>query len=66
MNSIYDFQVKTIEGDVFQMSDLKGKKFMVVNTASNCGFTNQYTDLQALYEEYQDDGFEIFQKLYLV
>ena len=59
MNSIYDFQVKTIEGYVFQMSDLKGKKFMVVNTASNCGFTNQYKDLQALYEEYKDDGFEI-------
>ena len=59
MNSIYDFQVKKIDGEIFDFSDLKGKKIMIVNTASKCGLTNQYKDLQLLYENYNDDNFEI-------
>jgi glutathione peroxidase len=53
-NGFYDFKVKTLEGDNFDLSSLKGKKVMVVNTASKCGFTPQYEDLQDLYEKYQD------------
>jgi len=48
----YDFKVKTLEGKDFDFSSLKGKKVMVVNTASKCGFTPQYKDLEALYEQY--------------
>ena len=59
MNSIYDFQVKTIDGDIFNFSDLKGKKIMIVNTASKCGLTNQYKGLQLLHEKYNNDNFEI-------
>ena len=59
MNSIYDFQVKTIDGEVFKMETLKGKKIMIVNTASKCGFTNQYKDLQLLYKEFGGSDFEI-------
>lgn len=47
----YDFKVKTLEGQDFDFSSLKGKKVMIVNTASNCGNTPQYKDLEALYEE---------------
>ena len=50
----YDFKLKTLEGDEFDFSTLKGKKVMVVNTASKCGFTPQYKELQSLYEKYQD------------
>lgn len=52
--SIYDFKVKTLEGNDFDFSSLKGKKLMIVNTASKCGNTPQYKDLEALYEQYQD------------
>jgi len=52
--SFYDFKVKTLEGNDFDVSSLKGKKVMVVNTASKCGNTPQYKDLEALYEKYQD------------
>ena len=54
-SSFYDFKVKTIEGADFDFSTLKGKKVMVVNTASKCGFTPQYKDLEEVYEQYQDD-----------
>ena len=46
--SFYDFKVKTLEGDDFDLSSLKGKKVMVVNVASKCGFTPQYKDLEAM------------------
>ena len=52
-SGFYDFKVKTLEGEDFDLSSLKGKKVMVVNTASKCGFTPQYKDLEALYEKYQ-------------
>ena len=57
--SFYDFSVKTIDGKDFNFADLKGKKVMVVNTASKCGFTPQYEELQALWEEYGGDDFVI-------
>ncbi len=58
-NSFYDFTVKDINGSNFPFSQLKGKKVMIVNTASKCGFTPQYADLEKLYEEYQDKGLVI-------
>jgi glutathione peroxidase len=57
--SLYDFTVKTLEGAEFPLSQLKGKKVMVVNTASKCGLTPQYKDLQALYAQYGGNGFVI-------
>jgi glutathione peroxidase len=52
--SFHDFKVKTLEGKDFDLSSLKGKKVMVVNTASKCGFTPQFKDLEELYDQYQD------------
>jgi glutathione peroxidase len=57
--SFYDFTVKTLEGEPFELSSLRGKKVMVVNTASKCGLTPQYEQLQAIYEQYGGDDFEI-------
>lgn len=57
--TLYDFTVKTLEGADFPLSQLKGKKVMVVNTASKCGLTPQYKDLEALYKEYGGDKFVI-------
>ena len=53
-NSFYDFRVKTLEGEDFDFSALKGKKIMIVNTASKCGYTPQYKDLEELHEMYGD------------
>ena len=52
--SFYDFKVKTLEGNDFDFSSLRGKKVMIVNTASKCGYTPQYKDLEELYEKYSD------------
>ncbi|MHB8261772.1 MAG: glutathione peroxidase [Bacteroidia bacterium] len=57
--SIYQFKVKTLEGQEFDFASLKGKKIMVVNTASKCGFTPQYKELQELYDKYKDKNFVI-------
>lgn len=57
--SIYDFKVKDIEGKEFDFSDLKGKKVMIVNVASKCGFTKQYEALQKIYTEYSKQNFVI-------
>ncbi|MDK2979400.1 MAG: glutathione peroxidase [Bacteroidales bacterium] len=57
--SFYDFEVQTIDGENFDLSALKGKKVLVVNTASKCGFTPQYEDLQKLYEKYKAKNFVI-------
>jgi glutathione peroxidase len=54
-SGFYDFKVKTLDGNEFDFSSLKGKKVMVVNTASKCGFTPQYKDLEELYEKYKDE-----------
>lgn len=50
--SIYDFNFTSIDGKELNMSDFRGKTILVVNTASKCGFTKQYKDLQALHEQY--------------
>lgn len=57
--NFHSFKVGTLEGEPFDLASLKGKKVLVVNTASKCGLTPQYEDLQALYEKYGGDNFEI-------
>jgi glutathione peroxidase len=57
--SFYDFKVKDIDGKDFDLSSLKGKKVLVVNTASKCGLTPQYKQLQSLFETYGGDKFTI-------
>lgn len=52
--SIYDFKVKNLEGEIIDFSTFKGKKILIVNTASECGFTPQYADLEKLYQTYKD------------
>jgi glutathione peroxidase len=57
--TIYRFTVENLYGENFNFSDLKGKKIMIVNTASKCGLTPQYKSLQSLYDKYKDDNFII-------
>ncbi len=57
--NIYDFTVKAQDGREVSLSEYKGKVLLVVNTATGCGFTPQYDELQDLYEEFQEKGFEI-------
>ena len=57
--TIYDFNVNTIEGEAISMSHYKGKVLLIVNVASECGFTPQYEGLEKLYEEYRDDNFMV-------
>ena len=59
MKSIYDFSVKDIDHEEISLEKFKGKTLLIVNVASRCGFTSQYTGLQSLYEKYKDKGFEI-------
>jgi len=57
--TIYQFKVEDLAGNTFDFASLKGKKVMIVNTASKCGLTPQYKDLEAVYKEYKDKGFVI-------
>lgn len=57
--SFYDFTVKDIAGRDFPLEQLRGKKVLVVNTASKCGLTPQYEDLEKLYKEFKDKNFVI-------
>lgn len=57
--NIYDFSVKTQDGGEVNLSDYKGKILLVVNTATGCGFTPQYDELQDIYDEFKEKGFEI-------
>lgn len=57
--TIYSFTVEDLNGSKFDFSTLKGKKIMIVNTASKCGLTPQYKELQTLYEKYKDQNFII-------
>ena len=55
----YDFKVKRMDGSEVSLSEYKGRVLLIVNTATGCGFTPQYTELQQLYEEFSAEGFEI-------
>lgn len=57
--SIHQFKVKDLSGNEFDFASLKGKKILVVNTASECGLTPQYKDLEAIYETYKGKNFVI-------
>lgn len=59
MKTIYDYKVEDINGDEFNFADLKGKKILIVNTASKCGFTPQFDGLEELYQKFKDDNFVI-------
>jgi glutathione peroxidase len=56
---IYDFKIKSITGETINFSDYQNKVILLVNVASYCGFTNQYTELQKLWELYRDKGFVV-------
>ena len=57
--SIYDYKVKSQKDEDVSLSEHKGKVLLIVNTATRCGFTKQYDELEALYEKYHEEGFEI-------
>ena len=57
--SIYDYKVKTQDGEEISMDCYKGKTLLIVNTATGCGFTPQYSELQEIYDEFNDQGLEI-------
>ena len=52
----FDLNIKSLDGNEIQFSEFKNKAVLVVNVASNCGFTKQYSDLQKLWEIYKNDG----------
>ncbi|MBY0314714.1 MAG: glutathione peroxidase [Bdellovibrionales bacterium] len=58
-NSIYEFDVKDASGNKFSFADHRGEVILVVNVASQCGFTPQYDELEAVYEKYKGQGFTI-------
>lgn len=57
--NIYDFTVKAQDGSEVSLADYKGKVLLIVNTATGCGFTPQYDELQDIYDAFKDKGFEI-------
>lgn len=57
--NIYQFTVKDIKGNDFSLEKLKNQVILIVNTASHCGFTPQYKDLETLYQKYKEKGFTI-------
>lgn len=57
--SIYDYKVKGQDGTEISMDKYKGQVLLIVNTATGCGFTPQYTELQEIYEEFRNKGLEI-------
>jgi glutathione peroxidase len=57
--SIYNFNAKSISGEVCKLANFEGRVLLIVNVASNCGFTPQYSDLQKLYEKYSEQGLSI-------
>lgn len=63
METIYDFVVETNKGVTYKLDAYKGDVMLIVNTASECGFTSQFEGLQSLYEKYKDQGFVILVSL---
>ena len=59
MKSIYDYTFEDINGDQFNFADLKGKKILILNTASKCGYTKQYDALEKVYQQYRNDDFVV-------
>lgn len=59
MNSFYDLTVENTKGETISLAEFKGKVVLVVNTATGCGFTPQYKDLESMYKKLHDKGFEI-------
>lgn len=59
MATVYDYKVKDNKGNEVSLDKYKGKVLLIVNTATECGFTPQYEGLQNIYEKYKDKGFEI-------
>ena len=59
MANVYDFTVKDTQGNDVSLKDYEGKVLLIVNTATGCGFTPQYEDLERFYREYKEQGFEI-------
>ena len=57
--TIYQFKVNDLAGNEFDFSSLKNKKIMIVNTASKCGLTTQYKDLESIYKKYKDNNFVV-------
>lgn len=59
MSKIYDFHVKTIQGNETTLGDYRGQVLLIVNTASECGFTPQYEGLESLYKKFKERGFSV-------
>jgi len=59
MASIYDFTARSITGEEHSLAEFKGQVVLIVNTASKCGFTPQFTGLETLYEKYKGQGFAV-------
>ena len=60
MGCVYDFEVNLLNGDPVKLSEYRGKALLIVNTASQCGFTPQYSGLEKLYDKFKARGLEVF------
>ena len=59
MTTVYDFRAKSLDGKDIDLKQFQGKVLLIVNTASECGFTPQYKGLEAVYEQFRDKGVEV-------